>query len=139
MKTAAQASQNYGASAGRAQSSWVAGIEGTTKDQANLAVAAEARLVQGFNEAVANGRWRSGVLARGTGYWKSQSVAKAASYGLGVTQGQNNYAAAASKFMPAIANIVQSLPARGDINQNIERVRALALALHAQKGQLGAR
>ncbi len=41
--------------------------------------------------------------------------------------------------MGCIANIVQSLPPRGDIMQNLQRVQALALGLHQLKGQLGAR
>jgi hypothetical protein len=94
--------------------------------------------LQNFNDAVNSGRWAQGVTRRGTGYWKSQTEAKKANYGTGFAAGANAYASAATKLMPAIQNIVNSLPARGDINQNIDRVRALALALHAQKGQLGA-
>lgn len=133
---AAQAWQN---SAGQAQSAYSAGVQSTTKDQAGLAVAAQARLVQGFNDAVASGRWAQGVQRGGTAYWKQQAQAKAANYGVGFTAGASNYQAAAQKFIPAINSGVQGLTPRGDINQNLERSRQLALYLHSLKGTLGAR
>lgn len=139
MKTAAQAAANWTASSGRAQTAYSEGVQATTKDQAGLAVAAQARLVANFNDAVNSGRWAAGVNRGGTQYWKQQTEAKKSNYGVGFTAGQSNYQAAAAKFIPAIQNVVGSLPPRGDINQNIERVRALALGLHSMKGQLGAR
>jgi hypothetical protein len=138
VKTAQQAAANYTASAGRAQADWLAGIQGTSKDQAALAVAAGARYIQGVQEAYSSGRWAAGLNRRGTGYWKSQSEKKQSSYGTGITAGSGNYANAAAKLLPAIQNIVQSLPARGDINQNLQRSAGLALALHSQKGSFKA-
>lgn len=135
MKTVQQGTDRYKASAGTAQSSWLAGIQGTQKDQAALAVAAIPRMVQNFNAAAADGRIAQGLTRRGTGYWKTQSEAKQGAFGLGIAAGANNYANAASKLYPAIANAVSSLPARGDINANLDRSRALALALHAGRGQ----
>lgn len=117
----------------------MAGIQGTTKDQAALAVAAIPRMVAGFNDAANSGRIAQGLTRRGTPYWKSQSEAKAPSYSLGITNGQGNYGAAAAKFIPAIQSIVNGLPPRGDIMQNLQRVQGLALGLHQLKGSLGAR
>lgn len=139
MKSATTAAANWGGASGRATTAYSEGVANTQKDQAALAVQAESRLVQGFNDAVQSGRWRQGVMRGGTGYWKQQTEAKKGNYSTGYSAGAQNYAAAAAKFMPAIQNIVQQLPARGDINQNIERVRTLALGLHSLKGQLGAR
>jgi hypothetical protein len=139
VKTAAQAAQNWSASAGRAQAAYVAGIQSTTKDQAGLAVAAQARLLTNFTQAVSSGYWARQVQAAGTGYWKSQSENKQANFGVGFAAGANNYSVAAGKILAAEAQIVSSLPARGDINANLQRANAFALALHAQKGNLGAR
>jgi len=139
MKTAAQAAQNWSGSAGRAQTAFVAGVQATQKDQAALAVAAQARLVQGFNDAVNSGRWARGVQRGGTGYWKSQTEAKAANYGTGFAAGASNFTAAITKILAAEQSIVSSLPARGDINANLQRANAFALAMHQQKGSLGAR
>lgn len=138
MKNAQTAAANWTAAGPRAQTAWVQGIQSTTKDQAALAVAAIPRMVAGFNDAANSGRIAAGLTRRGTPYWKSQSEAKAAAFGLGISNGGNNYAAAANKFMPAIEQIVGSLPPRGDIMQNLQRVQGLALGLHARKGTLGA-
>jgi hypothetical protein len=139
VKSVQQATQNYTGSAGRAATDWQQGIQNTQKDQAQLAVAAIPRMVAGFNDAAASGRIASGLTRGGTAYWKQRSLLKASNYQAGITQGQDNYAAAAAKFMPAIQNGVNSLPARGDINQNLQRSAALALYLHGLKGSLGAR
>lgn len=139
MKSAQTAAANWTASAPRAATAWVEGINATQKDQAQLAIAAIPRMVAGFNDAANSGRIAAGLARGGTPYWKSQSQAKQGAFSLGIQNGGTNYTNAANKFMPAIANIVQSLPPRGDIMQNLQRVQALALGLHQLKGQLGAR
>jgi len=139
VKTAQQAAQNWSQSAGRAQTAFTEGVQSTTKDQASLAVAAQARLVSNFNDAVNSGRWAAGVQRGGTAYWKSQTQAKAANYGVGFTAGASAYAAAAQKILAAESQIVAGLPSRGDINQNLQRANTFALQLHALKGQLGGR
>lgn len=138
MKSVQQGSSNYQNSAGTAQANWLSGIQNTTKDQAGLAVAAGPRYIQGVQEAYSSGRWAAGLNRRGTQYWKSQSEKKQTSYSTGINAGAGNYASAAAKLYPAIANIVSSLPARGDINQNLQRSAGLALALHSAKGQFKA-
>ena len=139
MKNATQATANWTGAAGRAQQAFVTGVQSTTKDQASLAVAAQARLIAGFNDAVNSGRWAAGVQRGGTAYWKQQTEAKQANYGVGYSAGAGNFTAAITKIINAEQAIVSSLPARGDINQNLQRANTFALALHQLKGQLGAR
>ena len=138
MKTAAQAAQNWSNSAGRAATAFVQGVQSTTKDQAALAVAQQATLLANFNAAVTSGRWAAGVQRRGTQYWKQQTEAKSANYSQGFTAGTQNFTSAIGKIIAAEQNLVQSLPPRGDINQNLQRANAFALGLHSLKGQLGA-
>lgn len=138
MKTAAQAAANWANSAGRAATAFQEGVQGTTKDQAALAVAQQATLLSNFNAAVSSGRWAAGVQKRGTPYWKSQTLAKVTNYSTGFTAGASNQASAIAKILNAESAIVGSLPARGDINQNLQRANAFALAMHSQKGNLGA-
>ena len=114
-------------------------MQSTTKDQAALAVAAQARLVQGFNDAVNSGRWARGVTRGGTGYWKAPTEAKAANFGVGFAAGANAFQAAITKIIAAEQSITSSLPARGDINANLQRANAFALGMHQLKGTLGAR
>jgi len=139
VKSAATAAANWTQSAGRAQTAYVQGVQTTQKDQASLAVAAQARLVQGFNDAVNSGRWAAGVQRGGTAYWRQQSEAKASNYSTGYSAGASNFQAAITKIINAEQAIVSALPPRGDINANLQRANAFALALHSQKGNLGAR
>lgn len=138
MKPVSEWGQNYRASAGTAGTRWASGIQNTDKDQAALAVAAIPRMQANFNEAVQQGRVQRGLTRRGTPYWKSRSQSAQANYTGGISRGADNYDAAAQKLGPAIQTAVANLPARGDLNQNIERVRALATYLHERKGTLGA-
>ena len=138
MKNAQQGSQNWANASGRATTAWADGIQSTQKDQAALAVAQQALLVSNFNQAVQSGRWAAGVQKRGTAYWRSQSLAKQANYSTGYTAGAANQASAMQKIIAAEQGIVGSLPPRGDINQNLQRANAFALAMHSQKGNLGA-
>jgi len=55
------------------------------------------------------------------------------------TAGASNQAAAAAKIQNALQNIVPNLPQRGTYEQNKIRSTTLMDALHAQRGQLGAR
>lgn len=138
MKTAQQAQANWTGAASRAGTAWTQGIQSTTKDQAALAAQAQPRWLAGVQDAAANNRFANGVTRRGTAYWKSQSEAKAGNYVTGYTAGGNNFGAAIAKIISAEANIVSSLPARGDIMQNLNRAQQFALALHQLKGTLGA-
>lgn len=139
MKPAATWQTDYSNSAGKAQTNWTAGINSTTKDWAGLTVAAVPRMVQNFNAAAAAGTISAGIQAAGTGYWKSQSAAKAASYGLGITNGASAYGVSAGKLYQFLSSAIPSLPSRGDINQNLQRANTLALALHQAKGQFRGR
>jgi hypothetical protein len=138
VKTAAQAAQNWVNSAGRAATAFQEGVQSTQKDQAALAVAQQATLLANFNAAVTSGRWAAGVQRRGTPYWKSQTLAKVTNYSTGFTAGAANQAAAIGKILQAESGLVNALPPRGDINQNLQRAQAFALGMHALKGQLGA-
>lgn len=138
MKTAQQALQNWQNASSRAQSAWTQGIQSTNKDQAALAAAAQPRWLSGVQDAAANNRFANGVTRRGTGYWKSQSEAKAGNYGTGYTAGGANFSSAIGKILSAEANIVQGLPARGDFNANVQRMVQNATQLHQLKGQLKA-
>jgi len=138
VKTAQQAASNWTGASTRAGSAWTQGIQSTQKDQAALAAAAQPRWLQGVQEAAANNRFANGVTRRGTAYWKSQSEAKSSNYVNGYAAGGNNFASAIGKILAAEQNIVASLPPRGDINANLQRVNQLCQALHQLKGQLGA-
>src|SRR6266702_1996554 len=60
-----------------AQTKYTSGITNTTKDQAQLAIAQQAKALAGYTAALTSGEWARRLGARGTTYWKSQSLLKA--------------------------------------------------------------
>jgi hypothetical protein len=139
VKTAQQAAANWSGSSGRAAAAYQAGVEGYTGDWAAATVSQEAVLLQNFQQAIARGDWRQGVLAEGTAGWKGATVAKIGNYSTGFSAGAADQAAAMSKIMNALGSIVPSLPPRGTYEQNKTRATSLMDQLHALRGSLGAR
>lgn len=139
MKTAQQAAAAWVASQGRATQAYSDGVAGFTGDWAGATVAQESAMLQGVTLAVTQGRWRAGIQAVGTGGWKTKTEAKKANYGVGFAAGALDQAQAIGKIMSALGNIVPNLPARGTFEQNKIRATTMMDALHAQRGQLGAR
>lgn len=88
-----------------AQPKYTAAVQNTTKDQAGLAVAQQAALLANFTQVVSSGEWARRLLARGTAYWKSQTVAKASNYSTGGTAGKPNYLNAANQLYPYEAQL----------------------------------
>src|SRR5207302_10762550 len=98
---------------------WAANIQATQKDQAQLAVAKQAELVSGFNQAVQSGQWAAAVLRGGTPYWKSQSAAKAGNYTNAATSGKDAYSRAAAQLYPYEAQLaaqIDTMPSGGAAN-----------------------
>lgn len=139
MKTAQQAAANWSGSSGRAAAAFQAGVEGYTGDWAAATTQQEAALLSNFQQAVARGDWRQGVLAAGTQGWKGATVAKIGNYSTGFAAGAANQQAAITKIINAEQNIVPGLPPRGTYDQNKQRATAFMDAMHALRGQLGAR
>jgi hypothetical protein len=130
--------QKWRTNAGGAQTTFTEGVQNTQVDVMGRAIQAAPDAVRNFAEAITSGRWAAAINASGgTANWKARTVAKAANYGTGINAGADKFQAAMSKLLPAIEGIVGSLPPRepGNVNANIERVRALATALHARKGE----
>lgn len=139
MKTAQQAAANWAASAGRAAADWSQGVQNYNGDWAGATTRQGAVMATNWNQAYTSGRWANGVNDIGTNGWKQRTVDKAPNYSQGFTAGAARQAAAAQKIMSALQNIVPNLPARGTYEQNKIRSTTLMDALHAQRGQLGAR
>lgn len=138
MKTAQQAAANWAASAGRASTNYSEGVNNFSGDWAGATTRQQATMVNNWTQAVSSGRWAQGVTNTGTNGWKSATQAKTTNYTTGFQAGAQKQAAAAAKIMSFLGSAVPALPPRGDINANLARANALALALHQQKGNLGA-
>jgi hypothetical protein len=139
VKTAAQAAANWQASQGRATQAYSDGVAGYQGDWAGATIRQQSVMQANYDQAVANGTWARGVSATGTGGWKQATEAKKGNYSTGFSAGAQAQAAAAQKIQQALASIVPNLPARGTYEQNKIRSTTLMDALHAQRGQLGAR
>lgn len=137
MKTAAQANQRWKTNAGAAQQTWSDGVSGYTGDWAGATTSQQNTMLTNLTQSVTSGRWAAGVSKVGTGGWKSRTVAKAANFGVGISAAGDRQLAAITKILQAEANIVGSLPPRGDFNQNVQRSVAVQTQLHALKGTLG--
>lgn len=138
MKTAQQAAANWVGSAGRAATDWQEGVNNYSGDWAGATTRQQAVMSNNWNAAVANGSWANGVNRIGTQGWKAATVSKAANFSTGFQAGAAKQAAAIAKILAAEANIVGSLPPRGDYNANKARATAVMDGLHALKGTLGA-
>lgn len=124
-------------SSGRATTNYTAGVTAYTGDWAAATTAQQAVMQQNWLTSLSNGTWAAGVNSTGTQGWKTATEAKSANYGVGFQAGSANYSAAANKLQPFVASAVASLPPRGDINANLQRSAAFAMALHqaAASGQ----
>lgn len=103
--------QAWSAGVAGGQTKYTAGIQNTTKDQAGLAVQAQAKLLANFTQAVTSGEWARRLQARGTTYWKSQSLALASRYGASAQTGAANYQNAAQQLYPFEQQLQQSIDA----------------------------
>lgn len=113
---------------------YTAGVTSTTKDWAANTSASSDSWQQGVSQAAANGRFGKGVVAAGTEKWRSAAKTKGAQrFASGVASGAAAYGAGFAPFFDVIKNT--QLPPRsprGSPN-NIQRVTALAAALHNKK------
>ena len=130
VKPASQWTTNWTGSAGKAATNYQSGVEAYNGDWAGATTAQQATMQSNWLASISNGSWAAGVQAVGTNGWKQRTVAKMANYGVGFQAGASNYSTAAGKLQPFLVNAVASLPPRGDINANLQRSAALAMALH---------
>ena len=124
-------------SAGTAQTRFTEGVQATTKDPTQLAIAAQSKLLQGFNDSVQSGRWARNLAAVGQGGWKSATLAKANNYSTGISAGSTKFQAAMSTWLPIINSAsqqVQSMP-NNSFADSLARMNAFATALHNAKLQ----
>ena len=110
------------------------GVRSPRKDWATAAANASGAWEEGVTQAASEGRFASGVREAGSEKWQRKAVEVGAQrWGPGVRAAQDDYASGFGKFRDVIERT--PLPPRypkGD-PRNIERVRAIAEALHNAK------
>lgn len=110
------------------------GVSSPRRDWARSTAAAQDTHTQAMQKAATARAFSRGVNAAGTGKWQTRSLAKGPNrFAEGVQIAEPDYRAGFEPF----ANVIKAttLPARfpkGD-PRNMERVKAIAMALHARK------
>ena len=118
---------------GRA-SQYKAGVSNPLRDWAKEAEAAEGSYEAGVQAAIARKGFAKGVSRVGTDKWKRKAVdVGTMRWGPGVSAAKPDYEAGFAPYADTIASV--KLPPRGSKGdpRNLERVAAIANALHAKK------
>lgn len=128
-----QAAQNWASRLGGATQAYTDGVNGVKVAPGQLASAAGDRWLA--NTQASLPRFKANSAAVGLSAWQQAAVDKGAPrLASGATAAQPKVEMVFAKLFPAIRNAVGALPARGDINQNIERSRQFALNMNKLKG-----
>lgn len=133
MKDTATIARKFASRAQAAAGEYKTGVDATT-DWAGPTQAASGNYEQGVTAAIGRQAFQKGVAAAGTAKWKDKaSNVGSTRYPQGVAGAEQAYAAGFEKSAGVLKSL--SLPPRGPKGapQNIERVRAVADALHRSK------
>ena len=115
-----------------------AGVMAVQVSPTSKAADAVDRQVAGVQAAAASGKTRAALMAVPLQSWQQSFVTKGLPrISAGATQAKPKFAAFMTQFLPALAGAVQSLPPRGDLEQNIARQNQLTRALANFKYQKG--
>jgi hypothetical protein len=113
---------------------YVSGIQNPRTDWATATKAAEENWKQGVQHAASAGSFGKGVVKAGSGKQIAKAIGKGAQrYATGVADAQQDYANAIAPFLQVIESTV--LPPRGPKGdpRNIDRVKAITVALRNKK------
>lgn len=134
LKPIADIASKWARRAGAAAPDYESGIRSPKRDWATAARDADSAWQAGVQDAVGRGAFARGVTKAGSDKWSRKALAVGPGrYPQGVTAGQTDYQNEFGPFRDAIERI--SLPSRGRRGDpaNLERVRAIADALHQMK------
>jgi predicted transcriptional regulator len=127
------AAQQWASRLGAATQAYTDGVNGVTVAPGQLAAAAKNLWAQ--NTAAAINRFAANSAAVSREQWQQAAVNKGAPrLASGASAAQPKMEQVFGKLFPAIRSAVGALPARGTIDQNIERSRQFALKLNSMKG-----
>lgn len=134
MPTAAEAAAKWATALPAAQQRYIDGVNAVTVSPGQLA--ARAAPLWAANTAAAQSKFARNSAAVSTQAWQQATTTKGAQrLASGAQAAQPKVEAAFSKLFPAIASAVSSLPARGDIEANINRSAQFARAMNKYKTQ----
>lgn len=131
-----QSAQNWQNGYANAGANLAAGVNNPTRDPSQAAIAAQAAMLAGINQAVTSGQWAAGLQRSGLAGWQ-QGMKTYAQTGLAAkaAKGNPHYAAFAQAYGPAVMGQVGSLPPRGPAGTNQQRSAALNDWSHSNRGK----
>lgn len=134
MPSATDAAQRWAQNFGAAGTRWAAGVQSVQVAPGQLA--ARAKQLWAQNTAAAVDRFAANSAKVTREQWIEQTVTKGQPrLASGAQAAQPKVEAAFSKLFPFIANVVNGLPPRGDIEANINRAAMFARGMHNYKTQ----
>ena len=134
LKDTAVIAAKWKSRSGSAGPEYASGVAAPSSDWAQATAAAGDSYEQGVTGAISRKAFQKGVTAAGTPKWQAKaSSIGAARYGQGVAAGGDAYASGFAPYAQTLTGL--TLPPRGAKGspQNIQRVSAVADALHRRK------
>lgn len=132
--SAQQAGAKWNTGFSGASQAWIDGVNSVQTAPGLAAAAAADRMLANFQAALP--KYKANVAAVTTGDWQAACKNKGMTrFASGAQAGQAKYVAKMSQVLPAISQIRDSLPPRGDVNANLERSRQMGLQLHTRAQQ----
>lgn len=130
-KSPQQVADKWATNLGGAATAIKDGVNGVTTAPTALAAAAEGRYISGVQAAVASGKWQAGLNRVSLQDWKDSMLQKGlARVGPGAAAAKGKFAAFMQQLLPYQQQLIASLPPRGDLNANIQRMVAMAQGMH---------
>jgi hypothetical protein len=112
---------------GAASQDYAQGVAQSGKDQAGLAIAAQARLLSNFQQAVQSGKWAQRLRAVGTQGYKDAVAAKGvANFQNGVQAARDKVAAAAAPLLAFESNLQRQVQGMPNVTDADREARMLA-------------
>jgi hypothetical protein len=110
------------------------GINAVSGNPAQKAIQAKELWIARLNEAAADGRYEAGLSKVTEQSWKQSCTDKgAANIAAGARLGATKVERHEKEFGPVRDGIVASLPARGTLDQNLERMNQMARGMAATR------
>jgi hypothetical protein len=130
---AATLAQAWATNMAGAQARMQAGAQAVTTPPGQAAAAQQAAYLAGVQASV--NLWAQKVAAVSTAEWQQAYITKGLPrVATGAAAAQGKFATVLGKILATEANIVQGLPARGGLENNIARSAAFQRAMAAAKG-----
>lgn len=132
--TPQQLAAKWQAKYGASTEAYKNGIQSVQVNPAQSAIAAKDRWISALNEAAAQGRYENGLSTVTLASWQASAIEKGApAIQAAARMGAIKVQRAEQEIGPKREAIVASLPARGTLEQNLERARQMALGMAALK------